>query len=196
MPRKQSLDFARRLPDVRWGLLPILLVPVVVSFWPQTTHLATEAEPVEINNNEADYYLRGAVMSSLGEDGRLLYQFRANEVLHYPDETAQATEIEMDYLGSEGTWNIRAPLGTTPSSGNELQLSGGVLIKGQKSQKHPHITISMDNARLLSDTRQLDTDAAVRMDDSGRKVRAVGMTMDIDKDVVKLKNKVRVTHAP
>ena len=171
-------------------------MPVVISFWPQTARLTTEIEQVETPSNAADYYLRGATMSALGKDGRLLHQFRADEVLHYPDASAEVAQIEMDYLGPEGNWNIRAPKGITPAGSKELQLSGGVLIKGRQSPRHPFITISMDNARLLSDSRQLDTDAAVRMDDTGRKVRATGMTMDIDKDVVKLKNKVRVTHAP
>ncbi len=196
MAASKRIDLAGRLPDVRWGLLPILLVPVVISFWPSATPLRSEAETIEVAPDSADYYLRGAKMSSLDDDGRLLYQFRADEVLHYPDESAHITQLELEYLGPEGHWNIKAPIGIVPTGLNELQLSGGVLIQGRSEKTSPLTTITMDDARLLPDTRQLDTDSEIRMDDSGRKVRAVGMIMDIDKDIVKLKHQVRVNHAP
>lgn len=193
-----SADLAGRLPDVRWGLLPILLVPVMVSFWPQSTVLVSEQEEPEIVivDDQPDYYLRGAKMSALDDKGRLLYQIRTDELLHYPDKSATARQLEMDYFGPEGRWAISAPRGDARSDGSELLLSGGVLARGRSNSNQPQTTMRMDRARLLPDAMQLDTDDPVRIDNPSRKVRATGMTMDIDKDVVKLKKNVRVTHEP
>ena len=199
MAKDETQSFASRLPDVRWGLLPILLVPVVISFWPRSGQLSIDTDSAlqpEEAPDSVDYYLRGAKMSALDNNGKLLYQFRADEVLHFPDNSAHISQLEMDYLGNEGKWKITSPIGISPANANELQLSGGVLIKGRSNPRHPISTITMAEARLLPDSRQLDTDSSVQMDEIGRKVRAVGMTLDIDKDVVKLKNKVRVNHAP
>ena len=197
-PEPAKIDLAGRLPDVRWGLLPILLVPVVVSFWPQSPVLVTEQESQDevLETDNPDYYMRGAKMSALDDEGKLLYQVRTDELLHYPDDSATASALEMEYFGPEGHWLLTAPQGQAPAGVNELQLSGGVLIKGRHSQNRPLTTMQMDKARLLPAKMQLDTDSPIRMDEAGRRVRATGMIMDIDKDVVKLKKNVRVHHEP
>lgn len=193
MGEKTSL-LARRLPDLRWGLLPILLAPIIISFWPRSERLIqapeTEAPPESI-----DYYLRGAKMSALDDDGQLLYQVRADEVLHYPDDSANMSGLEMEYFGPEGKWQLTAPTGRAPAGKNEVQLKGGVIITGGRHGRSS-MTMTMAQARLLPELRQIDTNSAIRMDEPGRKVRAVGMTVDFRKDRVKLKNKVRVNHDP
>lgn len=191
-------DLAGRLPDVRWGLLPILLVPVVVSFWPQSQVLVSEQEESDevMVSNAPDYYLRDAKMSALDEHGRLLYQIRSKELQHYPDQSATASELEMDYFGPEGRWQLTAPRGDARGDRNELLLSGGVVARGRSNENQPQTTMRMDSARLLPGEMQLDTDDPVRIDDPSRRVRATGMTMNIDKDVVKLKKNVRVHHDP
>lgn len=192
--RSKAFNIARRMPDMRWGLLPILLVPVVVSFWPQGERL-TRSAGAEAAPDSIDYYLRGAKISALDDDGHLLYQVRAEEVLHYPDESADMTELQMDYLGPEGNWRLTAPIGHAPAGKNEVQLSGGVAISGGRKGR-PSQTIHMAKARLLPEQKQIDTDSSVRMDEPGRRISAVGMTMDFEKDRVKLKHKVRVNYAP
>lgn len=192
---KSTAPLARRLPDLRWGLLPILLVPVIVSFWPRSEQFRPSESAPATAPESIDYYLRGAKMSALDDNGQLLYQIRADEVLHYPDESANMSGLAMDYLGPEGDWQLTAPVGRAPTGGKEVQLSGGVRITGGR-RGQPSATVTMDEARLLPDRKQLDTDSPVAMDEPGRKVRAVGMTMDFRTDRVKLKHKVRVNHAP
>ncbi|MGB1580972.1 MAG: LPS export ABC transporter periplasmic protein LptC [Nevskiales bacterium] len=193
-----QLDIARRLPDVRWGLLPILLVPVIVSFWPQSPVLVTEQEEIEVilSSELPDYYLQNAKMSALDDYGQLRYQIRAKVMRHYPDKSANATELRMDYFGPQGRWRITAPQGKAYADSNELLLSGGVLAKGSSSPRHPETVMRMDTATIFPGDMQLDTKDPVSIDDPNRTVRATGMTMDIDKNVVKLKKNVRVHHEP
>lgn len=192
------MDLAGRLPDVRWGLLPILLVPVVISFWPQSAVLVSKQQDSEalIVTDIPDYYLRDAKMSALDDHGRLLYQVRSNELLHYPDDSATASQLEMEYFGPQGRWQLNAPRGAIQGGRNEVLLSGGVVAHGRSNPRQPQTTMRMDTARVLPGEMQLDTDDPVRIDDPSRRVRATGMTMDIDKDVVKLKKNVRVHHDP
>ena len=193
-----QLDIARRLPDVRWGLLPILLVPVIVSFWPQSPVLVTAQESPEVAmaNNLPDYYLRDAKMSALDDYGQLRYQIRADVMRHYPDQSADAQKLVMDYFGPQGRWRMTAPQANAYGDRNELLLSGGVLAKGRSSTRHPETVMRMATARILPGEMQLDTNDPVRIDNPSRKVRATGMTMDIEKNVVKLKKNVRVRHEP
>ncbi|MGH8531114.1 MAG: LPS export ABC transporter periplasmic protein LptC [Nevskiales bacterium] len=186
-------------PAVQWGLLPILLVPVVLSLWrPQGGESFEAFAPVA--PDQADYYMRDARMSAMDEAGKLLYQVQADEVVHFPDLSTQLTRVNVHYQNDErGLWRLSALTGRMPplaADGQEVvELSGGVTITGQRTGTDPRLTrVTTPDAIIQPGKGTLQTRAPVQIREAGIAADAEGMELDIVNDTLALLKNVRVRY--
>ncbi len=188
------------LPVVQWGLLPILLVPVLLSLWrPQESDTLQTFAPVP--PGQADYYIRDARMSAMGEDGQLLYQVQADEVLHYPDTSASLSNVNVHYQSRErGLWRLSAREGRMPphAAGEQetVELTGGVTVAGQRSGAERLTRVTMPDAVIRPQAGTLRTDAPVKVQEPGIAADAQGLELDIVNDKLNLLKNVRVRYVP
>lgn len=187
-------------PAVQWGLLPILLVPVLVSLWrPQGGGTSYEVF-APVPPDQADYYIRDARMSAMDEAGELMYQVQADEVAHFPDLSAKLTRVNVHYRSNEqGLWRLSALQGRMPppaAGGAEVvELSGGVTITGQRASTDPRLTrVTTPNAVIQPGKGTLQTQAPVQIREPGISADAEGMQLDIVNDTLSLLKNVRVRY--
>ncbi len=190
----------RFLPAIQWGLLPILLVPILLSLWrPQGAGIEILAP---VPPEQSDYYIRDAKMSVMGEDGNLSYQVQADEVVHYPDLSAKLNRVNVHFQsGERGLWRLSAIEGRMPPPGPDRQevveLSGGVVITGQRSNAADRFTqVTTPEAVIRPAKGTLETRAPVQIREAGIAADATGMELDIVNDKLALLNKVRVRYVP
>lgn len=185
---------------MHWSLLPILFVPVLLSLWRPDAVTPDTERPVP--PAKADYYIRDAQTQVMSTDGQVQYRIRANEVLHFPDQSARLSSVRLQYQG-EGTsnWMLSAATGFVPPPGEEsrklVQLAGGVEIKGQRGDTTDPADATQlltDYATIYPESGRLQTDALVEMREPGIYARAIGMTVDTRNNRLALASQVRVLY--
>lgn len=189
------------LPVVQWGLLPILLVPVLLSLWRPHDGSENLTAFAPVPPDRADYYLRDARMSAMGEDGLLMYQVQADEVLHYPDTSATLENVNVHYQSRDhGLWRLSAREGRMPphavGAQETVELSGGVTVTGQRGAEQRLTQVTMPNAIVRPGAGTLQTDAAVKVQEPGVVADAQGLELDIVNDKLALQKNVRVRYVP
>lgn len=180
--------------SLNWGILPLLVVAVAISFSIQLEKTMDEEERSP-PPNQSDYFIRGARMSALGPHGELLYQVQAEEILHYPDRSATLTDMTLHYQGGPaGVWQLKAGHGRIPPGGGKVTLEGEVIIRGTRPNRGPTL-MKMSEVELIPEQGLMVTEAPVIIAEPGSKVSAVGMQADILKDVISLSRDVQVRYA-
>lgn len=185
----------------RWGILPLLFVPIVLSLWNPDEDFKTMQIPQA--PSQSDYYIRNARTSFMGTDGRLNYQIRASEITHYPDNSARMKQLQVHYTGTQHqVWQLTAKQGYAPvrQAGEEPQiiLSSGVQILGERTTTDGSagslISMVTDKATIYPKSSRLETSAKVQFREHGLSADAEGLVADIKNGLVTLTGKVKVLY--
>lgn len=179
---------------LNWGLAPLLVIAFAITLTLQLEYAEDETDQ-STPPDHADYFIRGAKMSALGLNGKLLYQIQAEEILHFRDRSANLTDMTLHYQGgSAGIWQMQANKGFMPAGGKKFELVGDVIIKGQRPNKGL-TQMRMSEVELVPEEGMLRTASEVSITEPGSKISAVGMEADILNDVISLSNNVQVRYA-
>ena len=170
-------------------LIPLVLIVVALQLHRPPVHRGPSVQPPP----EADYYLRGAELSTLDAQGRLIYRVRAANVLHFPDDTVDLDEVEVDYL--DGPWALVAERGHMLPGAVQLDLSGDVRMRG-RLHSGDEVQLETDTIRVHFEDRQIDTDAEVLVRSGQYTARARGMRTDLSGRELALLADVRVRYEP
>ncbi len=177
-----------------WGLLPLLALAVIITLTLQLNYQEDSSEKSQ-PPEYADYFIRGAKLSALSPTGKLMYQVQAEEILHFPDRSADLTDMRLHYQGGPaGIWMLKASKGRIPAGGGTVELIGDVVIKGKQPEKGL-TQMRMSEVKLFPTEGLLRTDSAVSIIKPDAKITAVGMEADIVKDVISLSKDVQVRYA-
>lgn len=183
------------LHRARIAALPLLLIPLILIG--VATQLrqppATPAFQAAAPPPEADYYLRGAEISTMGEDGALLYRVLASDVLHFPDQRIALSDVKVDYL--DGPWTLLAEQGEIPADQSTLQLSGSVRMSGTLRNGEA-VRLETPDLAVQFDARIIHTEASVSMTSDNVTATARGMHTDLAGQELKLLSEVRVRYEP
>lgn len=177
-----------------WGLLPLFILAVVVTITLQFGGIEIEDERSKPPDH-SDYYIRGAKMSKLGPNGKLLYQVQAEEILHFRDRSAQMTNLSLHYQGGgAGIWFLKAGKGRIPADGETVELVGDVVIKGKRPERGL-IQMHMSEVEVIPEQGLMRTDKPVSILEPDSRISAIGMEADILSDVITLSKNVQVRYA-
>ena len=185
----------RRLPTAyNWGLIPLLVVAVAITLSIQLDE-SNKAVEVSAPVQHPDYFIRGAKLSTLGLNGKLLYQVQAREILHFPDRSATLSDMTLHYQGGDaGIWQLKADSGFMPAGSKNIELEGDVVIRGQRPNEGV-TQMRMSEVELDPTTGMIQTKSAVTITEPGSQISAVGMEADILNDVISLLKDVQVRYA-
>ncbi|MGJ8669770.1 MAG: LPS export ABC transporter periplasmic protein LptC [Oceanococcus sp.] len=183
---RPRLGFAAALPLL---LIPAILIGVATQVRQPTKHIIDIPEPPP----EADYYIRDAQLSSMDENGHLLYRVNAANVLHYPDQSISMKEVEVSYLN--GPWTLTAASGHIPPGEESLQLSGDVHMQGTLRSGEA-VRLRTDDIRIRFADRLIDTQSTVHMNSDTVTATSTGLQTDMAGQELKLLSEVKVRYAP
>ena len=172
------------------ALIPAILIGVATQVrTPQTRPSVEVPQPPP----EADYYIRGAQLSSMDESGQLLYRVNATNVLHFPDDSVSMAEVEVDYLN--GPWTLSANSGHIPPGEESLELSGDVKMHGTLRTGQT-VHLRTDSIRIRFAERLIDTESTVHMNSDSVTATATGLRTDMAGQELRLLSDVRVRYEP
>ena len=174
--------------------LPLLLIPIIlIVVASQVRHPVKVVLDIPAPPPEADYYLRNAQLSSMDENGQLLYRVNAANVLHYPDQSISLSEVEVSYLN--GPWTLTAATGHIPPGETSLELSGDVRMQGTLRSGEA-VRLRTEDIRIRFAERLIDTQSTVQMNSDTVSATATGLQTDMAGQELKLLSEVQVRYAP
>jgi len=152
-----------------------------------TSTQATADEPAEVPG----YAARNAEVVETGDDGRPLYTLEADLVRQHPnDNRIQLDAPRMTYVTSDGQlWHVKARSGQVREDGANVELYGDVHLNGELPNAEAPMVI--DTSILSFDTKRqvVTTHAPVTLDWNGKKIAAVGLSANLNDQVVQLQSR-------
>jgi LPS export ABC transporter protein LptC len=157
------------------------------------------------------YAAKDAVVVETGFDGRERYRLNARVIHQQIDSSVIDLEgLEMDYhpgaqeriagetggVAADETWHLKSDRGQVRANGDDVQLSGNVVVNGQAPGSGGPITLSTETMRINTPTEFIETNAPVRLTWSGHQIEAVGMRADLKAGTLRLESRVHGTFTP
>ncbi len=159
------------------------------------------------------YAARDAQVIETGYDGRERYRLHASVVRQRSDGGVIDLEnLKMDYHpGAQGglpgekpasgkaateIWHLTSDRGQVQASGDDVQLTGNVVVTGPAPGTGDPLTLTTDTMRINTPTQFIDTDDAVRFRWSGYDLTAKGMKADLKAGTLRLESDVHGEFSP
>lgn len=156
---------------------------------------ASKPGPVHTPGN-SDYYMKGATVYQMSEQGPLAYRMKIAKTLHFPDASARLADIHVHYINNTKTyWNLHADKGHVPAGRHELYLYDGVIIHHPRDNGNM-VKVTTPHAWVRPRADRVDSDAHVTSIEPGQKITGDGMRINLDTNKLNLLNNVHVTYTP
>jgi lipopolysaccharide export system protein LptC len=176
-----------------WRLL-LLVVAVLVTSVPALRARYASEEPAPRAELDRGYYLKDAVLSGTGADGRLLYRVRtraAEQLL--PEGTIDLDSVIVDYFpAAELPWRLESERGQIPPDRTIIELSGNVVL----SSGAPPMEIRTEELELDPDAYIASTDLPVTVERARDSIEARGLRVYLKEDRLQFIADVRGRFAP
>jgi LPS export ABC transporter protein LptC len=157
------------------------------------------------------YAARDAEVIETGYDGRERYRLKAS-VIRQQTELGVITleNLEMNYhAGAQATvpgekpalavgevWRLTSDRGQVRADGDDVQLSGNVLVKGPAPGSGEPLSLSTESLQINTPTEFIETSAPVKLRWSGHVIDARGMQADLKAGTLRLESDVNGHFTP
>ena len=179
-------------------LLAILLIAAISSFlWlDQPETIGVEAEQVDMAGLKADYYLENFETLAYDESGNVQYRLEGETLLHYPANAASELISPVLTMNrpERPSWTLKARAGWLTESDRSVRLNGEVFITRSSLEGQPAVEISTSEVLVLTNERQLQTDAEIEIRSEGWVLRSTGLRSDMIDGRLSLLSNVRATY--
>jgi LPS export ABC transporter protein LptC len=159
------------------------------------------------------YAARDAEVIETGYDGRERYRLNARVVRQQSDGgVIDLEQLEMNYhpgaqpvvpgerppQGRAATevWHLKSDRGQVRANGDDVQLSGNVVVTGPAPGTGEPLKLSTETMRIHTPTEFIQTDAPVRMSWSGHELVSRGMQADLKTGKLRLESDVHGEFSP
>lgn len=196
-----------RLWEVASIYLPVVLMGVLAlaTYWMvQRTPVFVEPNPAsKAQVHEVDFFMRGAVIRSYGQDGRLINQLRGQEIRHYGDDKTLEVDRPLfwskDELGRVVT--ATAQHGWVRDDGSLLKLQGDAVVIREPWKDPEGKWVPRQEMRgefLIVDSQQESLESPQPAEIFSGQDRFSGDTLTYDRKtgVAEFKGRVRATLVP
>ena len=179
-------------------LLALLLIAAISSFlWlDQPETIGVEAEQVDMAGLKADYYLENFETLAYDESGNVQYRLEGETLLHYPANAASELISPVLTMSrpERPSWTLKARAGWLTESDRSVRLNGEVFITRSSLEGQPAVEISTSEVLVLTNERQLQTDAEIEIRSEGWVLRSTGLRSDMTDGRLSLLSNVRATY--
>ena len=179
-------------------LLALLLIAAISSFlWlDQPETIGVEAEQVDMAGLKADYYLENFETLAYDESGNVQYRLEGETLLHYPANAASELISPVLTMNrpERPSWTLKARAGWLTESDRSVRLNGEVFITRSSLEDQPAVEISTSEVLVLTNERQLQTDAEIEIRSEGWVLRSTGLRSDMTDGRLSLLSNVRATY--
>jgi LPS export ABC transporter protein LptC len=186
-----------------------LLVMAVIAgayFIGRTGRVDTAADAA-VSLPDPGYAALDAVVIETGYDGRERYRLNAKVIRQQGESGVIDVEsLDMDYHpGAQGgvpgekpppdkaageVWHLKSDRGQVRADGDDVQLTGNVVVTGHPPGSVAPLVLSTDNMRINTPTEYIETRAPVKLRWGEHELDAVGMQADLKAGTLSLESEV------
>jgi LPS export ABC transporter protein LptC len=195
------------------GFVIVIVVLAGAYFFGRGGRGAGETDESTVEAADPGYAARDAVVIETGYDGRERYRLKASVIRQHLDATAiDLEQLEMDYHPgaqasvpgeapasatlAEETWHLKSDHGRVLADGDDVQLTGNVVVTGTTPTDSQPITLRTNSMRINTPTEFIETADPVTILWSGHELTAVGMKADLKAGTLSLESDVHGEFSP
>lgn len=193
------------------GFVAVIVILAGAYFIGRGGRVPGAADGATVEAPDPGYSARDAEIIESGYDGRERYRLNARVIRQEVQSgNVDLEQLEMNYHpGAQGelpgaqpapdaqeTWHLVAERGQVRAGGDDVQLTGNVVVTGPAPASEQPLTLMTDSLRINTPTEFISTGAPVRVRMSGNEITAVGMEYDLKTGEVRLKSRVHASSAP
>jgi len=164
------------------------------------------ADTIATSPPDPGYTARDAEVIETGYDGRERYRLNARAI-HQQNVTAaiDVEQLSMDYHpGAQAqvpgeapagraageVWHLKSDRGQIRADGDDVELSGNVVVDGQAPGSNEPLSLSTETLRINTPTEFIETKSPVKLLWSGHELNAVGLQADLKAGTLRLESEV------
>jgi LPS export ABC transporter protein LptC len=162
---------------------------------PDPGYAARDAEVIETGYDGRERYrLNASVIRQMTEKGVIeLEQIHMN---YHPDAQARLPGDAAVSAPSGETWHLTSDRGQVRADGDDVLLSGNVVVTGPAPAGGEPLTLVTTELRVNTPTQFIETEAPVRLRWSGHELLARGMEADVKAGTLRLESEVNGRFSP
>lgn len=149
-------------------------------------------------SEQTGYYLRDAVVTEFGQDGRIRLEMaarRATEIV--ADQTIALESVSVNYFALPGQrWNLTAETGSARPGLSTVELSGNVVMTGGKQTLPEPAVVRTERLTLDVRSQQAVTDAPVTLGLGPYSLASTGLRVDLKAETLRLESGVNGLFQP
>jgi LPS export ABC transporter protein LptC len=196
-----------------WSRVPVYLLVMAIiagAYFVGRAGRDDTAADAAVSLPDPGYAAMDAVVIETGYDGRERYRLNAKVIRQQGESGVIDVEsLDMDYHpGAQGSvpgekpspdeaagevWHLKSDRGQVRADGDDVQLTGNVVVTGQAPGSGAPLVLSTDNMRINTPTEYIETRAPVKLRWGGHELDAVGMQADLKAGTLRLESDVHGT---
>jgi len=147
---------------------------------------------VDESTSPLGYYVHGARVLKLDEQGRVAYRVFAARLDELPEEQRlrlESARVEYQPVG-ETAWTMSAKSATAPKNVSEVDFIGDVELKSSRADDSEPVTIVTQKLKFSRDRSSAETDEAVTIRMGDWHLETIGLHVDLKGDTLELESQV------
>lgn len=186
----------------RWFFLLLLIAPFAFAlfYWDFTSKiLISDAEVTEAPDKAQapQTIVENTELIQFDNQGNLAHQLRSDKLLS--DATGGLVFISDPVVGiepdEENSWSAQSNQGIYNQQTKSLEMSGAVVLTKIQPEDEP-ITMSAEALTFFPERNFAETNSPVIIETTGHKIETVGISVDFQASVYRLKSNVKSSHVP
>jgi lipopolysaccharide export system protein LptC len=177
---------------------PILLLAVLaaLTFWLDRVVRPSAAGPDPTARHDPDYIVDRLTAMRMAANGSVKHTLFADRMIHYPDD--DTTHLTMprfvSYAAAAAAVTVSAREGLVSSEGENIHFRNDVRLTRAPFADKSELVVETSYLHIIPDQNIARTDQPVTITDANTVVRAVGLELNNETQVLKLLSRVRGTY--
>jgi len=179
-------------------LLLAALLALLVTVFRMTGDEDPAGPPSAAGSTPTGYYLRDALVTEYGPDGKVRLEVAARAATEDPARKLIALEsVRLDYFAVQGQrWQLTAARGEAEPGMSTVRLEGDVVMTGQRRNLPEPAVVRTERLTLDTRSQRVSTDAPVTLGFGEYVVAATGMKADLKAETLRLESGVNGRFLP
>ncbi len=175
-----------------------LVIVVGVSVFNKDRRPVPEPTTARFEPPQPGYYMTGARITEMGEDGQPLYRVEARRIRQNPtDSGIQLEELTLQYHAPGARdWTVTAARGYVPPGSKKLNLAGDVRIVGQPTADVQPAIVRTERLTLDTESNLASTRDRVDIEWGSRRLSTMGLVADLKAEKLQLESAVHGRFVP
>ncbi len=175
-----------------------LVLVAAVSLFNKDRQPASEETGIPTEPPQPGYYMTGARITEMGEDGLPRYRIEAERIQQDPaNNSIRLEELTLTYRAPEARdWTLSAARGFVPPGSKVLNLAGNVRIVGEPAPDMQPAIVRTERLTLDTESNVASTHDRVDIEWGNQRLSTMGLVADLKAERLQLESAVHGRFIP